>query len=189
MDAEPSSEHFEEFQRQTAAEGDNRGAAILLATNVENCLETAIVRSMMINPERRRRIFGGDAPLGFSAKIRLADAVRIIGNETKEILETVRIIRNTFAHAKIPINFTTAAIADACDSLNIPVLLPPRDRDEISRDNPALIGKPRYQRVCNNLAHNLVMYSLSATMEIELAAIRVPLNGNYEVWARRKPLP
>jgi hypothetical protein len=44
IDAPPSHEHFAQWQRETNAEKNDRGAAILLATNVENALQGAITQ-------------------------------------------------------------------------------------------------------------------------------------------------
>jgi hypothetical protein len=46
----------------------------------------------------------GDAPLAtFSAKIRLAYALSIFGSSTRDDLDTIREIRNAFAHSTRPL--------------------------------------------------------------------------------------
>lgn len=53
----------------------------------------------------------------FSAKIRLASALKIFGPETRDDLNTIRGIRNVFAHAKGPISFEAEPIKEAVESL------------------------------------------------------------------------
>ena len=87
---EQQPEHFEEFQQQAKAEKNDRGAAILIATNLENVLEFAIERRLQTGTEQRKELFGYNAPIGgFSDKIIIANALRIIGPETRTDSECV----------------------------------------------------------------------------------------------------
>ena len=100
---------------------NDRGAAILLGTFVEDALQRAIEQVLHIRPKQHRALFGINAPLGtFSNKIRVAFALDIIGPETFANLNTIREIRNAFAHAKIHISFKTKQVCDACALLVIP---------------------------------------------------------------------
>jgi hypothetical protein len=98
---ELQSEDFAELERQANAEKNHRGGAILIATNLENALEHAIERRLETGPERRKELFGINAPISrFANKIIIAQALKIIGPETRQNLDIIRGIRNAFAHAK-----------------------------------------------------------------------------------------
>jgi hypothetical protein len=103
--ADSGPDHYEDFQREANMERADRGAAILLALNVENALERTIVRSLN-PPTARRDLFGLQAPMGsFAHKIIMGHAIGVYGSETRTNLDIIRTIRNTFAHAKHPIRF------------------------------------------------------------------------------------
>jgi hypothetical protein len=128
IDAEPTKQHYAQYIEEANAEKNDRGAAILIATNLENVLESAIIRQLQLG-SKRRDLFGLNSPAGtFDFKVRIGHALRIFGDETRGNLDIIRSIRNTFAHAKIPIKFTEPAITKACALLIIPRLLPPVSR-------------------------------------------------------------
>jgi len=68
---------------------NDRGAAILLATNLENSLRIAIERKLAIDAKHRTMLFEEEAsPLrDFAAKIRMGYAIGLFGNETKKNLD------------------------------------------------------------------------------------------------------
>jgi len=178
------------------AEKNDRGAAILIATNLENALESAIIRQLQLG-SKRRDLFGLNSPGGtFDFKIRIGHALRIFGDETRGNLDMIRSIRNTFAHAKIPIQFTEPAVTKACALLVIPRLLPPVSRPvgwqpEIQEELAAIQGKKRFERVCNDTAHNLIVRSLGGPHEIARESLREigMVADAYTVLAIQKPLP
>jgi hypothetical protein len=96
---------------------DDRSVAILAAVHLESSLEAAILTKMIPLPENEvNEIFSGDAaPLStFSAKIRMAFAMGILGPQTRKDLNIIKNIRNAFAHAQRPVKFDTPEIATAC---------------------------------------------------------------------------
>jgi len=157
-DAQASYDHFSRWQEETNAEKNHRGAAILLATNVENALQTAIVHLIEIKKGERSKLFGANCPFSSLAnKITVAYALEIFGDETKRNLDIIRSVRNAFAHAKQPITFETEQIKRVCEFLAIPILLRPV---AIPKDDGShLTGRARFQRVCNAIAHNLLITS------------------------------
>jgi hypothetical protein len=99
---------------------DDRAAAILAAIQVEAALESVLLRKMIPLPDKEiNEIFVGDsAPLStFSAKIRMAFALGIIGPEARHDLNRLRTIRNAFAHARMPVSFDTSEIVEVCASI------------------------------------------------------------------------
>jgi hypothetical protein len=186
IDAQPTHDHFADFIKETNAEKNDRGAAILLATNVENALQGALTR-MFRTRSNIRKLFGVNSPLGaFSNKIEVGYALGILGQQTKANLDIIRTVRNAFAHAKIPITFETDQVKNACSHLVIPKLLPPH---ALRRENPDLEGRQRFQTVCNDTAHNLSMFSRFAVKHLDPATLQVQLPANFEILARHQSLP
>ena len=169
INAEPSPEHFEQYRDETHEMRNDRGAAILLATNLENALQRAIARTLQVSQKTRKELFGLDSPVGtFSYKIIIAEVLRIIGPETRANLDTIRRIRNVFAHAKIPVSFETPAIIQACARLKLPALLPPLPPPRPSEEvDAALTGRRRYQTVCENTASNLIRWEFTGPLPID----------------------
>jgi len=112
------------IQERARAENNDRGAAIVIATNLEKALEYAIERKLQLSEEQRDELFRMiEAPArSFHRKTILASAIRIIGPETRRNLDIVRRIRNAFAHARRPITFQTPAITAACYAIVMPSL-------------------------------------------------------------------
>jgi hypothetical protein len=102
---------------------NDRGAALLLATNLENSLRIAIERKLAIAEKHRAMLFEEEAsPLrDFSAKIRMGYAMGLFRKEIKTTLDIIRVIRNVFAHAPSPVRFSTVEIRNACALLKVPV--------------------------------------------------------------------
>jgi hypothetical protein len=99
-------EHHTAFNEQASAEKNDRGACLLYAANLENLLDMVFDAALEINDDNREQIYGESGLLGsFSRKISMAFVLRIIGIVTFDNLTLIRHIRNTFAHAKIPIDF------------------------------------------------------------------------------------
>jgi hypothetical protein len=64
------------------------------------------------------RVFGGDeggAINGFAGKIILGYALGLYSEQVREDLQTIRHIRNGFAHSIGNVDFTTPEIAEACN--------------------------------------------------------------------------
>jgi DNA-binding MltR family transcriptional regulator len=60
------------------------------------------------------------------AKIRIAYALAVFGPKTYKDLETLREVRNVFAHSTHPVRFTTRVIAVNCKKLRLGAMsLPP----------------------------------------------------------------
>jgi hypothetical protein len=128
---------------------NDRGAAVLLATTLENSLQFAIERKLNIAEVHRTRLFQDEgAPLrDFSAKIRMGHAIGLFGDETKDNLDFIRLIRNVFAHAPSPVNFSIHAISDACTLLKVPQPVDQADDQKAE----AATGRERYQLVCERI--------------------------------------
>lgn len=98
----------------------DRATAIVRAADLESALEDALAFKMVdLSKRKYENLFTKElAPLrSFSAKIVVAHAFRIVGNNTLHDLTCIRLIRNAFAHARRPIWFETEQISDECSKL------------------------------------------------------------------------
>lgn len=87
---------------------------ILLATVIEDMLEATLRNKMSkLSPDEDARLFGPDAPLGsFSAKIRMAHALGMLGREQMRMCDVLREMRNACAHSRRSISFKHKALRD-----------------------------------------------------------------------------
>jgi DNA-binding MltR family transcriptional regulator len=101
---------------------DDRIVTIIATTRLEDALENAITSKMVdLSQSDYAELFRGDQPLAtYSAKIKLAFALGLIGKQTRSELNTIRLIRNAFAHCRKAIWFSTDEVAEACSRLTIP---------------------------------------------------------------------
>jgi hypothetical protein len=151
-----SQQYLEEFYRQINAEENDRGAAILAAITVDIMLTNTIIRRLPKGAPMYTQVFENQGPLGtFDGKIVIAQAFGIIGPNTRKNLDTIKHIRNTFAHAGIPITFSTPEIADACNSL----VVPPNPRRFAEADLVLFTPRQRYTGICEATAVNLQIYA------------------------------
>jgi hypothetical protein len=118
--------HIHRLFKEMFRSKNDRGAAILLGTYVEDALQKAIENALHIRPKQHRALFGINSPLGtFANKIRFAFALDIIGPETFHNLDIIREIRNAFAHSRIHLSFKTKQVREACGLLTIPTDISP----------------------------------------------------------------
>jgi hypothetical protein len=97
--------------QQIDAEKNDRGAAILTSTLVENWQNIRFA-------QQADKVFENNGPLStFDAKILIADCLGMFGPDTRNNLNLIKEIRNTFAHARVPITFSSPEIQDACEAL------------------------------------------------------------------------
>jgi AAA domain len=77
-----------------------------------------------------------------------ASALRVaLGQETKESLVIIRLIRNAFAHAPSPVRFSTPEIEEACALLKVPARVGAVDDQ---KDTNAT-GRERFRLVCERI--------------------------------------
>lgn len=162
---------------------DTRVSVLVRSALIDNLLEEAIdLNFVEIGKSRFSEIFRNPAaPLGsLSAKIALAHALGIFGNEMRSQLDKVRAIRNAIAHTMIPISFSDEAVAEECNKLD-PARLTnhPYQPEE---DTPS----ERFFVTCNMITAHLVKYVV--TMRVQIAAPR----GRRQPWSDKfflRPLP
>lgn len=108
---------FMAFRKALTAESD-RGCALFASAYLDKALSDLLYLSLIYNKKIEEDLFKGMAPLStFSSRIKLTYYLGKISAECKRDLETVRGIRNDFAHNIGLISFDTQSIADRCRNL------------------------------------------------------------------------
>ena len=103
-----------------------------MAGGLERSLETALLACMgpKVSQSNRQKnaLFEVNQPLSsFSAKILCGYAFGLYGSTTRNDLDTIRRIRNVFAHTTNPITFETDAIKASCENLKLPSKIRPSE--------------------------------------------------------------
>lgn len=98
----------------------DRGCALIAGSLLENTLAMTINCHLADcgEPFRKKLHEGSDAPLGtFSSKIKMGRALAIYDKRVQKSFETVKDIRNAFAHALRPLDFTNPTIISHVETL------------------------------------------------------------------------
>ena len=100
------------------ATGSDRATVIVAAAIVEERLATAIKSKLHSDKEIVSHIFRVSGPLGsFSAKIDLGFLMGLYGKEAHSDLDTIKEIRNEFAHRLRSTNFNSQRVHDLCKNI------------------------------------------------------------------------
>ena len=128
----------EEFEKQMAPGGSDRGSCLLVVAQLENELEAAIEATIgPLSDEMRGALVEQDGPTAtFARKITIAAALGILGPNLRHNFRIVRHIRNAFAHARVPITFETPEVEAAVNDLHLINPVPPYDTSQSIRMNP-----------------------------------------------------
>jgi hypothetical protein len=96
----------------------DRAAAIVAASFIERHLELALKARLLRDEDYLKEMFRSSGPLGsFASKIRMAYLLGICSKETTKDLETIKNIRNAFAHDVLIVDFETQRIRDLANNL------------------------------------------------------------------------
>lgn len=110
-------EEFTAFRKALTHESD-RGCALFAAAYLDKALSELLYLSLVTDKKIEKDLFEGTAPLSaFSARIKMAYYLGKISKECRADLDTVRGIRNDFAHHATIISFDDQSIADRCRNL------------------------------------------------------------------------
>lgn len=108
---------FTEFRLALTKESD-RGCALFAAAYLDNALAALLKANLVQNSKADDELFGTQSPLGtFSSRIKMAYYLGKIAIVERKDLDTIRQIRNDFAHKSGPIYFVDQSIADRCANL------------------------------------------------------------------------
>jgi hypothetical protein len=106
--------------------GDERTAAIVAGSVVENALAVAIQsRLRALDPAEQKELFEYEnSALGtFHAKIQIGYALGLYSHRVRDDLKRLKRIRNTFAHRIFVKSFDHEDVSDDCDELIAPKYL------------------------------------------------------------------
>jgi hypothetical protein len=147
----------------------HRAAAIMASVSVENALEYALTfrfgsLANVSDVSMFEGLFRYPKPLSsFAAKIEIGYATGVYGLLTRDDLNTIRKIRNAFAHATIIIDFDTPEIANEVEKFKFLKWLREGQDTEIEKK---LVERRRksdsrvrdeFMRVADALQHHLIL--------------------------------
>lgn len=118
----PEASDIKAFSREIRAEKNDRGAAMLVCGFLDQCLKIAIVRTLPNNAAAMRLFEDRGVLFDFSAKIAMAHALGLYGDQTRRNMDILRSVRNLFAHSIHALSFQTPEIEEACNILTLPDL-------------------------------------------------------------------
>jgi DNA-binding MltR family transcriptional regulator len=96
----------------------DRGCALFAAAYLDAVLAKLLKSSLVQDSRVEDDLFRGQAPLSaFSARIKMAYYLRMINAEERKALDTIRSIRNHFAHHPNVAQFSDHPIRDKCANL------------------------------------------------------------------------
>jgi hypothetical protein len=160
---DPTLADSDELENEIRGQSD-RAAVLISASILENALEI-VLKSLMrrLTRAEHQALFRGEAPLAtFAAKTKLAYAFNVFGSATRRDLDTIREIRNAFAHSRIPFGFHTKELATLCEFLHSADLNleanPPIEFPAEQRKDP----KGRYVIACRIIRYHLAIRDVRA---------------------------
>jgi DNA-binding MltR family transcriptional regulator len=110
---------FTAFRAALSQESD-RGCALFAAAYLDTALADMLRASLVKNKKMDDDLFESQGPLStFSAKIKLAYYLGKLSPSERRDLDTIRSIRNDFAHHAATIDFDSQSIRDRCSNLVI----------------------------------------------------------------------
>lgn len=118
IDLKRETNFIKEINEQT-----DRGAALIVATWLDEELRAAIKTKFINSESNEKRVFGGNGPLStFSSKIEIGYSLGLLSKQSYSDLTIIRKIRNDFAHSILdsysePVSFSSQHISDRCYSL------------------------------------------------------------------------
>ena len=119
--AKESSNEFIKLRKEMLKESD-RGLALYATAHIDNELETILRDKLVGNANHLNDVFSFNGPLGiFSSKIKLSYSLGLISKITMNDINTLRKIRNEFAHSNQSLSFESEKIRNLCDGLQLNV--------------------------------------------------------------------
>lgn len=116
-DKQEAIQEFFELRVRLSAESD-RGCALTAAAYLDESLATLLRKRLVQDKGNIDALINqGRALSTFSARIRIAYAVGLISKDCMSDLNTIRGIRNEFAHLHGPVSFSDQSIAHRCRNL------------------------------------------------------------------------
>jgi hypothetical protein len=162
---DPDMSHIEAIEQELYGDSD-RAAAVALGSMVETSLRRLLKSQLRddLTSQDERQIFEYEGALGgFSSRIVMAYAMKLIGPDSRHDLDLIRHLRNAFAHSRFPIKFETPEIKAGCDQLRysdfagayIPQSTLHRSHPQSASDNTH--PRTRYIMACHALAYRMLV--------------------------------
>lgn len=118
--------------------------ALVCASLLDHTLEEVIPRYLVpLTNNEKKGLFDDDkrGPLStFSAKIRMGHAVGIYGPKTKADLNTIKTIRNAFAHSGLQLSFAEPSVAAEVNKLHVIFDLPEHGASTLGAKNIFIVA-------------------------------------------------
>lgn len=112
---------FAKLRREMIKESD-RGLALYATAHIDNELESVLRKKLIGSEQHLNEIFSFNGPVGtFSAKIKLTYSLGLIDKVIMDDINTLRKIRNEFAHSAQTLSFETQKNKDLCNNLKMNV--------------------------------------------------------------------
>lgn len=112
--------HAEEHAKFVAAlrQETDRGCALFAAAYIDNALKHLLSASLVDFHTKEADLFEHNGPLGtFSGRTKIAFYIGKISASCRRDIDTIRKIRNDFAHSADPLTFENEAISQRCRNL------------------------------------------------------------------------
>ena len=101
-------------------EGSDKACALIAVAWLDRALIALLSTKMLgVDAAEHKPIFYGQAAIlgSFSSKIRLCYVLSLVTKDQAKLLNTMREIRNHFAHSLLPSSFNQELVAKECDTL------------------------------------------------------------------------
>jgi DNA-binding MltR family transcriptional regulator len=137
--------------RQELTNGSPRASVLVASSLVDVLLRDTleVVLRFRNGDEKKELLTGLNAPLGtFSARSRLLFALGVIDAETYDYIDTIRTIRNEFAHGHAPFSFDTHEVAALCGTL-------PKPKIKLPKGVEMSEARSRFVGTCLSICQNL----------------------------------
>ncbi len=116
-EAQEEMHNFLELRVRLSAESD-RGCALTAAAYLDESLATLLRNRLVQDKGNIDALIDPGRPLSaFSTRIRIAYAIGLISKDCMKDLDSIREIRNKFAHLHGPVSFSDQSIAHRCRNL------------------------------------------------------------------------
>jgi len=115
----PGSDEIKAILADLFSEKNDQAFAVTIAAILDGVVERTVRKKLVcLNKREEKELFDGTGPLAtFSARIRIGYALGLFDRFIRDDLETIREIRNAFAHTKKVISFDSAEVSTVCTRL------------------------------------------------------------------------
>ena len=117
----PEKDAFFDLLVATMTDRNDRAAVLTVVSLLEGALQKSLATKFIADDKGKLEyMFGSGAPLrDFSAKIKMGFALGVYGPNTRADLDSIREVRNSFAHTMSPIYFNTPEVENVCKRIII----------------------------------------------------------------------